>query len=1410
MAIWLLGPLRVDGVERLAPRDRVVLSVLALEAGHVVSFERLADALWGERVPDSWAKVLQGSVVRLRKILGRSAVETTSGGYRLTVPADEIDLRRFEGLVDKGRALARQGEHERAAMALADAVELWRGPALADVEQWDEGRAHLARLEERLRAAEELLVEERLAAGHDVVAAARALADAAPLRERRWQLLATALYRDSRQGEALAALRAARTVLRDELGLDPGPELLALERAVLQRDPGLRAPGRRTATSTHCPYRGLRVFEREDADGYFGRDQEVQNCLRVLRESPVLAVVGSSGSGKSSLVRAGLIPLLESPGRAVPIVVPGTDPIAALVSAASAAGRAPALVVDQLEELFTAGHELPVVRGFLERLAALARGGDRIVVVVRADHLGGLALAPAFARLAEQGLLLLAEMSEEALRDAVLGPARQAGLRLEPGLVELLLRDVEDEPGALPLLSHALAETWERREADLLTVDGYRATGGIRHAVARSAELLHEQLDASERLVLRSLVMRLVALTPDGVPSAVRVPVATLTADPERRRILDLLVRARLVTTDDRTVVLAHEALISAWPRLRAWLDQDVAGARVARHLALAAEDWETGGRADSDLYRGGRLAAAVELEPGAVLTPLEQAFLTASSELAAAERQAADERRRHEVRQHRRVRRALAATAAGLVVAVTAGAVAVDRSLTASANARAAQDDRLIAQVDRLVAQSAVLLPTRRDLAALLAVEAYRLRSDASTRSALFGVLTEDPGFSGYASTGTGDDAVPVAAAEALDDDTLVAVAANGVVRLISLDGEEATTFSPPSEASDGAVVALSADGRTAAAVSWNLGLADRPVGRSRLVVYDVATGRPRLPEAVVPMDVRSVAVSADGAHVAVGGYEDGRALVYGVTGRTSLADLVSVSAPVPNGVRVLPPGGPATPDSNARHTAAVAFDDAGKLLVGSTAGSIRVVDPRTGRVVRILDGAGDGTSNLSLNVSGGDQVLLSAGAAGLVRWNVSRGRPSWTATTGPDACGLLAVHRQGGVVLCGRLSGGVTAFDLETGRRREARYDMQRGPLSALLVTPNGQSLVQASAVEPVSARWRLDGTGPVTTRIPLPGAAGPFSPDGRHLLVEDDYNWTLGRADATPVVVDASTGAVVTKLDGYWAAMWVPSSHGRVAAWGGPLRGDVVDLASGRVERQLGTTMGPPHGYAAAAAAPRALLWGFGEEASYAVVDLTSGDQLWIAGAIGLEGGALTPDGRTAVRLDDDRVLSADVDARTLLAEAPALQAVAISPAGGMVGASAAGLLMRYDPRTLKAIGGPLDVTRGEVSELVFDGSGELLAVRRPNGTVTLVDMDSGTELGQPVPGHAVHLGGGHVSLRSDGELLSVPVDGGTSMWQLSPDIWVAQACRLAGRELTETERQRHLNGQVVKSCSSAGAS
>jgi len=246
VAVSLLGPLQVDGDERLSPRDRVVLSALVIRSGDVLSAEQLADALWGEDPPASWPKVVQGCVARLRRALGRDAVQTTGSGYRLTLTDDEIDVRRFEALVARARALTGAGEHDRAAAVLGQALGLWRGTALPDLDRWPDGRTEAGRLDELRLGAQEALLAERAAAGRDVVADASALVAAQPLRETRWHLLALALYRSGRQSDALAALRQARRTLQEELGLDPGQQLVDLERAILNHDADLVVP---TATA---------------------------------------------------------------------------------------------------------------------------------------------------------------------------------------------------------------------------------------------------------------------------------------------------------------------------------------------------------------------------------------------------------------------------------------------------------------------------------------------------------------------------------------------------------------------------------------------------------------------------------------------------------------------------------------------------------------------------------------------------------------------------------------------------------------------------------------------------------------------------------------------------------------------------------------------------------------------------------------------------------------------------------------------------------------------------------------------------------------------------------------------------------------------------------------------------------
>lgn len=734
MRVNVLGPLSVDGDgELLAPRDRVVLTALALRPGEPVSAEHLADALWGESPPATWSKVVQSSIVRIRKVLGPDAVRTSGHGYALVVATDDVDAVRFERAVRRGRELLGLGEPERARSVLTDALGMWHGAAFADLDGWEPGAAAQQRLEELRRDAEELRVEASLQAGswREVLPEAAALVAEESLREPRWGLLARAQYQAGRQGDALATLQRARAVLVAELGLDPGPELVAVEQAILQQDPALlpnRGPGQVSAV---CPYRGLLAYDVEDAEDYFGREGDLASCRQSFAAQGVLAVVGPSGSGKSSLVRAGVAAALGQDGHDTAVMSPGPHPMAVLAEAAVVRSSA-VLVVDQLEETVTVCPDPGERDAFLDALVAHADSGAGVVVALRADRLGLLSSHHGIARLVERGLHLLGPMREDDLRSAIEGPANRAGLLLEPGLVELLVSEVSGEPGALPLLSHALAQTWRNREGRTLTVAGYRAAGGIRGAVAKSAETLYQDLPADAQRALHDLMLRLVTASADGQALRSPIPRRALTGAPERESLLENLVTARLLTTDGEQVELAHESLIDAWPRLRSWLDEDVDGQRILRHLTVAADSWAALGRPTSELYRGSRLQRALDwrTQTDAELTATEREFLDAARDLAEAESRSAEQRLVEQRTANRRLRASLVGVAALLVVSLVAGGLAVREGQRADKAAVAAQ-------VREIAAASRAAAATDPELAVLLALQATGISSQAAREPA-------------------------------------------------------------------------------------------------------------------------------------------------------------------------------------------------------------------------------------------------------------------------------------------------------------------------------------------------------------------------------------------------------------------------------------------------------------------------------------------------------------------------------------------------------------------------------------------------------------------------------------------------------------------------------------------------
>ncbi|MCX5366059.1 hypothetical protein OG864_46015 [Streptomyces sp. NBC_00124] len=400
-----------------------------------------------------------------------------------------------------------------------------------------------------------------------------------------------------------------------------------------------------------APYLGLARFEAGDHQRFFGRDRLVERLVGMVGREPVVVLVGPSGSGKSSLLRAGLVPRLPK-GPRVHVLAPGPHPAA--THADALASGASVVLVDQFEELFTLCTDPDERVRFLDLLFDDSR--QRVVIAVRADFYGHLTRDPRLAEAAQDATLLVAPMGPDELRETIVRPAALGGLVVERTLTARLLDDVSDEPGALPLMSHALLETWRRRRGRNLTEAAYEAAGGIHGAIAHTAEELYAGLTPAQAVTARRILLRLVTPgqgTPDTRRPADRAELAVgdevvgaeavggdaagddaVKEDADTVLVLERLARARLITLDDGTVDLAHEALLTAWPRLRTWIDEDRERLRAQRHLTEAAHTWASLHRDPDSLYRGVRLAGAEEhfARRESELTPLEREFLDRST----------------------------------------------------------------------------------------------------------------------------------------------------------------------------------------------------------------------------------------------------------------------------------------------------------------------------------------------------------------------------------------------------------------------------------------------------------------------------------------------------------------------------------------------------------------------------------------------------------------------------------------------------------------------------------------------------------------------------------------------------------------------------------------------------------
>jgi WD40 repeat protein/DNA-binding SARP family transcriptional activator/energy-coupling factor transporter ATP-binding protein EcfA2 len=485
-----------------------------------------------------------------------------------------------------------------------------------------------------------------------------------------------------------------------------------------------------------CPYKGLAHFDESDADYYFGRERLVAELVARLVGAPLLGVVGPSGSGKSSVVRAGLMPALAGgvlPGSerwARVLMRPGEHPLDELKKAVAGIEADPKvlLCVDQFEETFTACRDEEERAAFVSELMRVARdqhGRGLVLLAIRADHYGHCAAYPALSSLLAENHVLVGPMSHDELRRAVELPAQRAGLEAEPELVSALLDDVEEAPGALPLLSAALLDIWQRRDGRILRHSAYLETGGVQRAVARLAEDAFAQLDPDQQVLARSLLVRLAREGPDGAVERRRVPLAELDiqhgADSER--VFELFADRRLLTVSAGSVELAHEALLREWPRLAGWIEEDRAGLRISRNLTSAAEEWRDLDYDEDALYRGTRLIEADEWrashEPS--LNKLEREFLDASDKC----------REREQKARRKRLQLAVIALAAAL------GAISVVAIFALSA-AREAERQRDIAASRELAARASGFLDVDPGLSLALALRALERRDTAQAENVL------------------------------------------------------------------------------------------------------------------------------------------------------------------------------------------------------------------------------------------------------------------------------------------------------------------------------------------------------------------------------------------------------------------------------------------------------------------------------------------------------------------------------------------------------------------------------------------------------------------------------------------------------------------------------------------------
>jgi WD40 repeat protein len=1179
---------------------------------------------------------------------------------------------------------------------------------------------------------------------------------------------------------------------------------------------------------SRAPYPGLLSFQQEDAAVFFGRDDEVGggldllNKVRRLGTAGVVMVLGASGSGKSSLVRAGLVPRLRrDPERwlVVDPFRPRDDPVRELAgmlsrsfarvgetrerarirdelrTALGSAESTPAnpllvmarelrilanrsearilLIVDQFEELLSLppGHPSTGLLALL-RAATEAEGSPVVVLAtMRSDFLGAFQSSRPLLDLRYESLSV-GPLSAEDISQIIEQPAKIAGIDVEPGLVQRMVADSEGG-NALPLLAFTLRELYDQFGSDgRLDVREYRdRVGGLHGAVARVADELIEaaQLTLRQEDELRLAFLAMVRLTDDD--RWVRRVVRWVDTPDSMHPVLERFVTARLLTSSGdgevRTVEVAHEALFRSWGRLVAWLDQNVEALRLRRDLQLSSRSWETGGRDTGDLWRGLRLGRASELTRSGdlPLEELDREFVEASQHAERAQM------KKEELRRRRKLQAAVAvAVGASLLTVVAVVFFVIARREADRANEQARQTTAL-----SLSTSARSLLQENPALALALAAEGADITgtplpqaTDALVRARI-AVARRSAQQIGEPLTGHNDDAVAVAFSP--DGAQLASASAEGSVRL--WDTATGDPVGEPLTFHDGFVVGLafSPGGTQLASASVD--------GTVRL--WDTATGDPvGEPLTFHDGEVPEALLSPDGNRL-VFADDDGTLRFWDPTTGDSVGEPLTIH------------------NDDVEHAAF--SPDGTRLAIADVDGTVRLWDTTTGEPVgEPLMFADDEVMEWVGFTSDGTRLAFATGEGTVQLWDPDTGNPVGELLAGHNDDVLWVVFSPDGKQLASITGNGETVrlWDRTTRDELQEPLTGHNGSVLEVVFSPDGTLLASASDDNTVRL-WDTATADPIDELLTendqtVVGAA--FSRDGT-LLASASIDgtvrlWDPATGDQLREPLDNGNPVLDVAFSPDGTLLASASDDGTVRLWdpatgdqlGGPLTSDIDDPVWAVAFSPDGTLL------AAASGAGKVQLW---DTATRDPVGrpLTGHEE-------GVVGVAFSPDGTLLASASNDGTVrlwdpaTGDPVGEPLAGHVDAVEGVTFSPDGTrLASASNDGTVRLWDPATGDPVGEPLAGHDGSVSGLAFSPDGTLLASAGDDDwSVRLWDPATGDPVGEPLDNGNPVL---DVAFSPDGTLLaSAGVD--LRLWNAVWDI--KEACKLAAPYVTTAQVQAYL--------------